>query len=324
MSRVKVLITDGIAENGLDLLKQGDQFDLDVRKATSPDELEKIIGDYDCVVIRSATTLTEALIRKGKSLKLIVRAGAGVDNIAVPVATELKIPVMNTASANSLAAAEQTIALLFAMFRKIPQAMRSLQNEKWDRNSFKGYEVTGKTLGVIGLGHIGQIVAEKAIGLGMQVLGFDPSLQDMSQLPKLARHEESVSLSKSVEDLLPKVDVLTLHVPKSEATKNLINEKTLGLMKKGSFLINCARGGVVKEADVLAALESGQLEGAAFDVFEKEPPSFPNPLFQHDQVIVVPHLGASTHEAQKRVASTAAQQMIGFFQKNERTGIINL
>ncbi len=323
MSKIKILITDGMAENGLKLLNENSSFEIDVRKSTSKEELEKVIGEYQVIVIRSATQLTENLIQKAIQMKLIVRAGAGVDNIDVPVATGKKIPVMNTATANSLAAAEQTIALMFSLLRHIPQSSRSLSEGKWDRGSFKGFELTGKTLGIIGLGNIGRIVAQKAIGLGMQVLGFDPTIQSLDRFPELAKHAESLSLAKSLADLLPKVDLLSIHVPKTETTTNLINSTIIEQMRDKSFLINCARGGIVNEKDVLSAVDSGKLEGAAFDVYEKEPPEFSNPLFNHPKIVAVPHLGAATFEAQKRVASTAASQIIGFFTKEDHTGVIN-
>lgn len=324
MSKIKVLITDGLAKDGVEPLTADGNYEIDLRKETPKDELEKIISQYQVIVIRSATTLTKELIEKGASLKLIVRAGAGVDNIDVKAASANGIPVMNTASANSLAAAELTIALLFAMFRQIPQAHYSLSQQKWERASFKGMEVTGKTLGVIGLGNIGRIVCEKAMGLGMRVNGYDPTLKSLSQLPQsLAKSDESFNLITNLDDILKTADVVTLHVPKTAETANLINEQKLGMMKTGSYLINCARGGIVDEKAVLAALTSGKLAGAAFDVFEKEPPVFPNAMFENNKVIFTPHLGASTVEAQERVAITAAKQMIAFFRSGDRTGVVN-
>lgn len=323
MSKIKVLITDGMAANGLSILEKHNQFELTVRKNTAAEELAAMIGGYECIVIRSATTLTKDLIEKAKSMKLIVRAGAGVDNIDVPTATAKKIPVMNTASANSLAAAEQTIALLFAMFRMIPQSYASMKAGKWERDSFKGSEVTGKTFGVIGLGNIGRIVAEKAIGLGMKVVAYDPFIKDLNAVPSLAKHAEVCQILPTVDRVFEVADVVSPHVPKSKETTNLINDERIGKMKKGSWIINCARGGVADESAVLKAIESGQLSGAAFDVFEKEPPNFDHPLFKNPKVVFVPHLGASTLEAQERVASTAAEQMVGFFLKNSKAGVIN-
>lgn len=320
----KVLITDGMAKEGVDILKKQPSFEVDLRKSTPVEELEKIIGDYHCIVIRSATTLTRSLIEKATAMKLIVRAGAGVDNIDVPAATEKKIPVMNTASANSMAAAEQTIALMFAMLRMVPQSAMSLREGKWDRESFKGYEATGKTIGVVGLGNIGRIVAEKAIGLGMKVIGYDPMIQSLSKLPsKFAKQDDLFTLTTRLDDIFTQSNIITFHIPKTKDTTHLVNADRIAQMKDRSFVINCSRGGVVDEKAVLAALDSGKLAGAAFDVFEKEPPVFPNPLFTHPKVVCAPHLGASTHEAQERVALTAAEQMVGFFTQGARAGIIN-
>lgn len=314
---MRILITDGLAEEGLSILRAETSFEVDSRKATPVDEIARILPEYDCVVIRSATTLTPELIDLGATprgrLKLIVRAGAGVDNIAVPRATEKNIPVMNTASANSLAAAELTVGLIFGALRQIGEASASLKAGKWDREKFKGREVTGKTLGLLGLGNIGSIVAEKAQALGMKVVAYDPATKPT---PGVTRVSTPIEVAKVA-------DVLSVHVPKVKATENLVNADLIAAMKKGSYLINCARGGVVDEAATVAALDSGHLAGAAFDVFVKEPPVFPNALIAHPKVLAVPHLGASTVEAQDRVALTAAQQIVGFFKRGDRTGIIN-
>lgn len=324
MAKIKVLITDGMAKEGVDILKQHSEFEIDLRKATPAEELAQIIGGYDSIIIRSATTLTKELIEKATNMKLIVRAGAGVDNIDVPTATAKKIPVMNTASANSLAAAEQTIALLFGMLRSVPQAAASLKDGKWERDSFKGYEATGKTIAVLGLGNIGRLVAEKCIGLGMKVVGYDPMIKSASQVPgKLAKMSEDFTLVTTVDEAVGLANIVTVHVPKNKDTANLINAERIAKLKKPAFVINCSRGGIVDEAAVIKALDGGQLQGAAFDVFEKEPPVFPTPLAQHAKIAVAPHLGASTFEAQERVALTAAAQMVGFFKENSRAGIIN-
>ncbi|MGE0614019.1 MAG: hydroxyacid dehydrogenase [Bacteriovoracia bacterium] len=321
MSKTRILISDGMDKEGVEILKSQGDFEVDLRKGVPAADLAGIIGNYECIIIRSATTLTKELIDKATSMKLVVRAGAGVDNIDVPSATAKKLPVMNTASANSLAAAEQTIALMFAMLRQVPQAAASLREGRWDRATFKGYEATGKTLGVIGLGNIGRIVAEKALGLGMKVVAYDPMLKTLPQ--SLSRFAESCAVVKTVDEVIAAANIVTIHVPKTKETANLINSDRIAKMKPGSFVMNCARGGIVDEKAVIKALDAGQLAGAAFDVFEKEPPEFPNPLFTHAKVVCAPHLGASTAEAQERVALTAAQQIIGFFKKGERAGVIN-
>lgn len=312
----KILITDGLSADAVDTLKATPGFEVEVRKSTPASELATIIGGYDCVIIRSATTLTKDLIEAGRNLKLIVRAGAGVDNIDVPTATARKVPVMNTASANANAAAEQTIALMFAMLRFVPQAYVSMREGRWDRESFKGFEAEGKTLGVVGLGAIGKMVAKKALGLGMTVVGYDPVTKGVDL--------HGLKVVNSLDELLAASNIVTLHVPKTKDTAGLLNGDRIAKLRKGSFVINCARGGIVDEAAVVAALNSGHLAGAAFDVFEKEPPArFDTPLFQHPKVVFVPHLGASTVEAQERVGATAAKQIVGFFSRGERTGILN-
>lgn len=314
-----------MSKEGVDLLKANPNFEVDFRKATELAELQKIIGNFECIEIRSATKLTKELIEMGTNLKLIVRGGAGVDNIDVPTATARKIAVMNTATANSLAAAEMTIALMFSMLRQVPQAAQSLKEGKWDREKFKGFEVTGKTLGVIGLGNIGKIVAEKAIGLGMKVLAYDPVIKSMSQVTgKLARMDDALKIEGTVDGVLASAHIVTLHVPKNAETSNLINTDRIAKMRDGAYVINCSRGGIVDEKALIAALDSGKLAGAALDVFPKEPPEFPQPVFTHAKIVATPHLGASTVEAQERVGLTAANQINGFFERGEKTGIINL
>jgi D-3-phosphoglycerate dehydrogenase len=314
MGKTRVLITDGMAADGVARLKAEASLEVDLRKSTSKEELFEIIGNYECIIIRSATTLTKELLERASAMKLIVRAGAGVDNIDVPTATSKQIPVMNTASANSRAAAEQTVALMFAMMRFVPQAAQTLRDGKWDRESFKGWELSGRTLGVMGLGNIGRMVATMGHGIGMNVIGFDPVHQ--ADVPGVKR-------MTSVDELIAQCDVLSLHVPKNKDTTNLINAERISKMKKGSFIVNCSRGGIVDEAAVISALDSGQLNAAAFDVFESEPPKGPNPLFTHPRVACAPHLGASTHEAQERVAATAVDQLLGFFLRGERAGVMN-
>ena len=317
----KILITDGLAADGQTILKGEKSFDLEVRKETPAPELLSIIGNYDCLVVRSATKVTKEVIERGTRLKLICRAGAGVDNVDVEAASAKKIAVMNTASANSLAAAEQTIALLFAMLRQIPEAQQSMREGRWDRAKFSGFELTGKTLGVLGLGNIGKIVADRALGLKMKVVGFDPFVKQSTQLPPELRN--SVQLESSADAVLAAADIVTLHLPLNKETKGLLGREKLAKLKDGAWLVNCARGGLVDEDVVCDLLDSGKLKGAAFDVFKEEPVKFPNRLAAHPKAIVTPHLGASTAEAQLRVGITAAQQMVAFFTKGDRTGVLN-
>lgn len=309
----KILITDGMASDAVARLKSQKEFELDVRKATEASELLDLIPNYDCLVVRSATKVTAPVIAAGTRLKLICRAGAGVDNVDVEAASARKISVMNTASANSLAAAEHTIAMLFAMVRQIPQAHASMRESKWDRTSFTGTEVTGKTLGVLGLGNIGKLVVERAIGLKMNVIAFDP----------IVKSYPGVRVESSLDTVLREADVLTLHLPSLKETKGLLNRDRLGLLKDGAWLINCARGGLVDEEAVCDLLDSGKLRGVAFDVFKEEPVKFPDRLVSHPKAVVTPHLGASTAEAQLRVGMTAADQIIGYFLRGERAGVLN-
>jgi D-3-phosphoglycerate dehydrogenase len=321
MTTTRILITDGLAKDGIAILQAESTFSVDVRTATSAEELLEIIPQYHALVVRSATKVTAPVIEQGRNLQLICRAGAGVDNVDVAAATAKKLPVMNTASANSLAAAEHTIALLFAMFRQIPQAHQSIREKRWDRAKFSGLEVTGKTLGLIGLGHIGKLVAERALGLAMNVLVYDPNISDATTLPENLKNK--VTLKHSLNDILVNSNVITVHVPLLSSTKNLLSKEMLSLLKPGSFVLNCARGGIIDESGLCDLLDSGHLAGAAFDVFDSEPIVFPNRLAEHPKVIVTPHLGASTAEAQLRVGTTAAQQILGFFKRNERLGVLN-
>ena len=317
----KILITDGLAADGQTILKGEKSFELDVRKETSAAELLEIIGNYDCLVVRSATKVTKEVIEKGTKLKLICRAGAGVDNVDVEAATARKIAVMNTASANSLAAAEHTIAMMFSMARPIPDAHQSMREGRWDRAKFSGFELTGKTLGVLGLGNIGKIVADRAVGLKMNVIGFDPFVKQSTQLPVELRN--SVTLETSVENVLAKADIVTLHLPLNKETKGMLGREKLAKIKDGAYLVNCARGGLVDEDVICEMLDSGKLKGVAFDVYKEEPVKFPNKLAAHPKAVVTPHLGATTAEAQLRVGITASQQMVAFFTKGDRTGVLN-
>jgi D-3-phosphoglycerate dehydrogenase len=311
--KTKLLIADGMSADSVEFLKKSSTLDVDFRKVVTPEEMAEIIGNYEVIAIRSATKLTAPLIERATKMKLIVRLGAGVDNIDVPAATAKKIAVMNTAAANALSAAEQAIALMFATARRIPQAYASLKAGKWERELFTGTEITGKTLAVLGCGQIGRIVAQKAAALGMNVVGYDPFVKELAGVRMVATVEEAVAGA----------DWITLHLPKIKETTGLVNAGLLAKFKKGACLVNAARGGICVEADVMAALDSGQLAFAAFDVFEKEPPVFPNALIDHPKVICVPHLGASTAEAQTRVGEVGARQILGFFERGEKAGVIN-
>lgn len=297
---MRVLVTDPIAEDGLDILRE--QVPVDVKIKLSEDELVEAIGDYDALVVRSGTQVTARVIEAGKQLQIIGRAGVGVDNIDVEAATQRGIMVVNAPDGNSIAAAEHTIAMMMSLTRHIPTADASLRDGKWERRKFVGTEVTGKTLGVIGMGRIGREVARRARGLQMRVLAYDPYVSS-EQAERLG-----VKMCE-LEDVLVGSDFVTIHVPLTETTRNLIGERELEMIKPSAYLINCARGGIVDETALHAALEKGQLAGAALDVFVSEPPH-DNPLLNDPRVVVTPHLGASTREAQVAVAVDVARQIL--------------
>ena len=298
---VRVLIADDMSKKAVEVLS-GAGFAVDVKTGMKPEELASVIGQYHGVGVRSASKVTAAVLANPGKLKIIGRAGVGVDNIDVKAATEKGILVINTPQGNAAAAAELAIGLMFALARKIPQASDSMRQGIWEKKKFMGVEIAGKTLGVIGLGNIGRNAAERGVGLKMNVIGYDP--YPPKELPA------GVKLA-SLDDVISKSDFVTLHVPLTPETKGLFGAATFAKMKKGAFLINCARGGIVDEGAVLEALNAGQLAGAALDVFGKEPPE-PSPLFAHENLIASPHLGASTREAQEKVAVELAEVFVGF------------
>jgi D-3-phosphoglycerate dehydrogenase len=297
---MKVLVSDSLAQDGLDILSQA--MDVDVNTGLSEDELVDIIGDYDALVVRSGTKVTARVIEAAESLQVVGRAGVGVDNIDVEAATQRGILVVNAPDGNSIAAAEHTIALMFALARNVPQAYASLTAHKWERKKFMGVEVTGKTLGIVGMGRIGRHVARRGRGLEMRVIAYDPYISgDLAEKMGV----EMLDL----DNVLAQADFITIHVPKTKDTLGLISARELSLCKPTAMLINCARGGIVDEDALLKALDAGQLAGAALDVFSTEPP-LESPLLDHPKVVVTPHLGASTKEAQVAVAYDVARQVV--------------
>src|SRR5919202_1619149 len=302
MPTPRVLISDALSPAAVQIFKdRGVAVDFQPELGKDRDKLAAVIGDYDGLAIRSATKVTAKILERAKNLKVIGRAGIGVDNVEIPAATAKGVIVMNTPFGNSITTAEHAIALMFALARQIPEADTSTQAGKWEKNRFMGVELTGKTLGVIGCGNIGSIVANRAIGLSMHVIAYDPFLS-----PDRARDlgVEKVEL----DDLLRRADIVTLHVPLTDKTKNILSASNIAKTKTGVRIINCARGGLVDEAALRAALDSGHVAGAAFDVFTQEPAT-DNPLFGHANVVCTPHLGASTTEAQENVALQVAEQM---------------
>ncbi len=315
MSKPKVLISDKMNPLAAEIFeKKG--CAVDTITGLSEEELIKIIGDYEGLAIRSSTTVTPAVLAAAKNLKVIGRAGIGVDNVDVKESTNRGVIVMNTPFGNSITTAEHAIAMMFALARDIPQASASTHAGKWEKNKFMGVELYNKTLGVIGCGNIGSIAADRAIGLKMNVIAFDPYLTD----------ERAVELGVTKVDLdtlFAKSDFITLHVPKNEKTKNIINKESIAKMKDGVRIINCARGGLIAEADLKEALDSGKVAGAALDVFDVEPAK-ENPLFGHEKLICTPHLGASTDEAQVNVAIQVAEQMADYLTSGAITNALNM
>jgi len=296
---MRVLISDNLAHEGVDILKQ--EFDVDVKTNLTEEQLMEIIHDYDALVVRSATRVTKKIIEKS-NLKVIGRAGVGVDNIDVDFATKKGILVVNAPEGNTIAASEHTIALLMAVARNIPAAVTSLKNKKWDRKNFIGVELRGKTLGVVGLGRIGKDVAVKAIGLGMNIIAYDPYV--------IKDHVENIHIKVTdLETVLKEADFLTFHVPITKTTYHMIDKEHINMMKNGVIIINCARGGIIDEDALYEALVSGKVCACALDVFEHEPP-LESPLIDLPNVIATPHLGASTAEAQVNVAVDVAEDII--------------
>jgi len=300
---MRVLVSDNISEKGVELMKKAG-LKVDVKTGLSPEELKSVIGQYHGLVIRSATKVTAEVIEAAKNLKVIGRAGSGLDNVDKEAATKRGIVVMNTPGGNTITTAEHTIALMFALARNIPQATASMKEGKWEKKKFMGVELFNKTIGVIGLGNIGSQVAKRALALQMNVIGYDPYLSD--------EKAKELGIEKvSLDELFARSDFITIHTPLTDETRNLINKETIAKMKDGVRIINCARGGIVNEKDLYEALESGKVAGAALDVFEKEPPEDLT-LIKHPKVICTPHLGASTKEAQENVAVAVAEQIIDY------------
>jgi D-3-phosphoglycerate dehydrogenase len=312
---VRVLVSDSISEKGIDLLRATPGIEVTVKTGMKAPELAETIGDFDALIVRSATKVTPEVLEHAGRLQVIGRAGTGVDNIDLPAATRAGVVVMNTPGGNSLAAAEHTISLLTALARNVAQANAELREGRWERKKYMGIELAGKTLGVVGLGRIGREVVRRARGLQMEILGYDPYVS-----------EESVSsLGVTVctlDRVLAESDFVTLHMPKSEETRNMIDADALAKMKPGARLINCARGGLIDEAALLQSIESGHLGGAGLDVFESEPPE-DLALVQHAQVVATPHLGASTVEAQERVGTDIAEKIREFFQSGAMLDAVN-
>ena len=312
----KVLISDALSPAAVQIFKdRGIEVDFQPALGKDKDKLASIIGNYDGLAIRSTTKVTVKILEWAKDLKVIGRAGIGVDNVDIPAATARGIIVMNTPFGNSITTAEHAISLMLALARQIPEADASTRAGKWEKNKFMGVEIFGKTLGVVGCGNIGSIVADRAIGLRMKVVAFDPFLSQ--------ERADDLGVEKvEVDELFRRADFITLHTPLTDKTRNIINAGAIKSMKKGVRIINCARGGLVDEAALYEALKSGQVAGAAFDVFVTEPAT-ENPLFHLPNVVCTPHLGAATSEAQENVALQIAEQMSDYLLRGAITNAIN-
>jgi D-3-phosphoglycerate dehydrogenase / 2-oxoglutarate reductase len=312
----RVLISDSLSPAAIAIFKErGVEVDFQPDLGKDKDKLAAIINQYDGLAIRSATKVTAKILENATNLKVVGRAGIGVDNVDIPAATAKGVIVMNTPFGNSITTAEHAIAMMFALARQIPAADQSTQAGKWEKNRFMGVEISGKVLGIIGCGNIGAIVADRAIGLKMRVIAFDPFLSP----------ERAIDLGVDkveLEDLLARADFITLHTPLTAQTKNILSADNLARTKKGVRIINCARGGLVDEHALRALLDTGHIAGAAFDVFIEEPAT-QNPLFNHPNVICTPHLGASTNEAQENVALQVAEQMSDYLVRGAISNAIN-
>jgi len=312
---MKVLVSDKLGENGIKMFEAEEGISVDVKTGLEPRELKAIIKDYDALVIRSATNVTAEILDAADRLKVIGRAGIGLDNVDIPYATQKGVVVMNTPLGNVITTAEHAISMMLSLTRKIPQGTMTMKKGLWEKKTLQGREVFNKVLGLIGMGKIGSIVADRAKGLKMKVIVYDPHVTP----EQIQKHGyESVTL----KELYKRADYITIHVPKLKETMGLINKKAFNQMKKGVMLINCARGGIVNESDLHDALKSGQVAGAALDVFENEPPG-KIPLLSLDNVICTPHLGASTKEAQSNVASDVADQVIDYLKNDTIRNAVN-
>ena len=317
MSKFKILAADKIAEEGLSWVKAQTDAELINKPGIKEDELATIVGQADAMVVRSGVKITRAVLANPGNLKIIARAGVGVDNIDLEAATEKGILVVNTAAASTITTAEHAFTLMMALLRRVGPAYLAMNKGGWDRNKFEGRQLHGLTLGVVGFGRIGQTVAERALAFGMKVVAFDPVYNAEYAF------DGKVKMYKDFEAILPLCDVLTFHVPATPQTLGMLGEKTFHLCKKGVYVVNAARGGIIDEKYLITALDSGQCAGAALDVFTKEPPAADEPLRTHPKVLVTPHLGASTEEAQTAVSVEAMYACMKYLRGEGIDGAVN-
>ncbi len=316
-AKFKILVSDPLGKAGMEELKQDPTLHVDELPGLAPEKLKEIMPEYDAVIVRSGTKLTKELLEAGKNLKVVGRAGVGVDNVDLETATKHGIIVMNTPEGNTISTAEHTVSMLLALARKIPQAYGSVSGGEWKRTKFLGTEVNGKVLGVIGFGRIGREVAKRAAAFNMRVIAYDPFI------PAETVQQYGVE-SGDLKAIFKAADFITVHTPMTPDTKYLLNEETMKLCKKGVRIVNCARGGIVEEKALVAAIQSGHVAGAALDVFEKEPPTADNPLLKMPEVICTPHLGAATEEAQENVAVDVVRQVVDALYERAIKNAVNL
>ncbi len=313
---MKVLVSDKMGEPGLEIFENTEGIELDVNTGLSPEALKEIIGQYDALAIRSATKVTKDILESATNLKVIARAGIGLDNVDIDEATKKGVAVMNTPGGNTVTTAEHAIAMMMALTRNIPRATRSMKDGKWEKKLLQGREISNKVFGVIGFGNIGSIAATLAKGLKMKVIVFDPNIS--------SEHIEKAGFEYvTLEQLYQRADYITIHVPKIDATIDLLDAEAFDKMKQGVMVINCARGGIINETALYDAIVAGKVAGAALDVFSTEPPG-DHPLLTLDQVIATPHLGASTKEAQTNVAVAAANQIIAYLLHDTVINAVNV
>ena len=313
----RVLVSDKLSSEGLEILKSAPDIQVDNITGLKPQELAEKIGPYHGLIVRSASTVSAEVIAAAENLRVIGRAGVGVDNVNVEAATKRGIVVMNTPAGNNITTAEHAISMMLALARSIPQATASMKSGKWEKSRFTGSEVFNKTLGILGIGNIGSLVAERALGLKMRVIAYDPFISQQ------AAQRLGVELV-SVDDLYARSDFISVHTPLNAETRGLVGAAAFAKMKKGVRIINCARGGIVDEEALAAAINEGKVDGAAVDVFAKEPPPPDNPLLKLDQVIFTPHLGAATTEAQLNVAIAIAHQVVNYLTRGVIQDAVNV
>ncbi len=312
----KVLVSDKLSKEGLAVLEEAEGIDVDYKPGLSEEDLAKTIADYEGLIIRSGSSVTARVIEAAGKLRVVGRAGIGVDNVDVKAASRRGIVVMNTPTGNAVTTAEHALALLFCLARKVPSASASMKDGKWEKSKFQGRELTGKTLGVIGLGNIGRLVVERALGLKMLVVGFDP----------IVTAERAAELGVellSLEELFQRADAITVHTPLNEHTKGMVDDAAVAKMKAGVLLVNAARGGIYEDEALIRGLDSGKIGGVALDVFAEEPPGLTD-VVKHPGVVATPHLGASTKEAQDRVAVEVAQQVVDYLSSGTIANSVNV